>query len=64
MNNSVLDIIVNLLGLSLLLWFLANALMDLIRGNKQKTVIHNLLIVGICLIYSVKILLKDLFGVI
>jgi len=64
MNNSVLDIIVNLLGLGLLLWFLINALMDLIRGNKQKTVIHNLLIVGICLIYSVKILLKDLFGVI
>ncbi len=63
-DNRTLDVIVSLLGLGLLLWLLANALMDLIKGTKQKSVFHNLTIVAICLIYSIKILLKDLLGVI
>jgi hypothetical protein len=60
----MLDIIVNLLGLGILLWLLANALKDLIKATKQRSVFHNLTIIAICLIYSAKILLKDLLGVI
>ena len=62
-DNRILDVIVNLLGLGVLVWFLVHALVDMSRGNKQKTVIHNLIVFGICLIYSLKILLKDLLGV-
>jgi hypothetical protein len=63
-NNSILGLIINLLGLGILVWFLTQALIDLAKGNKHKTVFHNLLIIGICLIYSLKILLKDLLGVV
>jgi len=63
-DRTILDILVNLLGLGILIWLLVQALIDLFRENKQKTVFHNLIIVGICLIYSLKIVLKDLLGVI
>ena len=63
-DNRILDVIVGLLGLGILIWLLVNALGDIIKGNKQRKVFHNLLIVGICLIYSLKILLKDLLGVV
>ena len=63
-DNKTLDVIVNLLGLGILVWFLAHALIDMMRRNKQKTLIHNLIVFGICLIYSLKIILKDLLGVV
>jgi hypothetical protein len=63
-DNRTLDVIVGLLGLGILIWLLANALIDMIRGNKHRKVYHNLIIVGICLIYSLKIVLKDLLGVV
>jgi len=63
-DNRILDVIVGLLGLGILIWLLGNAIRDIIKGNQQRKVFHNLLIVGICLIYSLKILLKDLLGVI
>ena len=62
-NRTVLEFMVNLLGLGILIWFFSVALIDMIKGNQRKSVFHNLLIVGITLIYSLKILLKDLLGV-
>ena len=62
-DRTILDTIVDLLGLGILIWLLAQALVDLFRGNKQKTIFHNLIVAGICLIYSLKIVLKDLFGI-
>lgn len=63
-DNRTLDVIVSLLGLGILIWLLANALSDMMRGNERRKVHHNLLIVGICLIYSLKIVLKDLLRVV
>ena len=63
-DRTILDIIVDLLGLGILIWLLVQALVDLFRGSKQKSLFLNLLIVGICLIYSLKIILKDLLGVV
>ena len=62
-DNRILDVVINLLGLGILLWLLGQALMDLIRQTKHKSVFQNFIIVAICLIYSLKIILKDLFGV-
>ena len=61
-DRTTLDIVVDLLGLGILVWLLSLSLIDLFKGSKQKSVFHNLLIVGICLIYSLKIILKDLLG--
>jgi hypothetical protein len=63
-DNRILDVVVNLLGLGILLWLLGQALMDLIRRTKRKSVFQNFIIVAICLIYSLKIVLKDLLGVV
>ena len=63
-NKSILEFIINLLGLGILIWFFSIALVDLIKGNRQKSVFHNLLIISICLVYSLKILLKDLLGIV
>ena len=62
-DNKILDVILSLLGLGILLWLLGQALTDLIRGTRQKSVFVNLTLLAICLIYSLKIILKDLFGV-
>jgi hypothetical protein len=62
-DNTTLDIFVDLLGLGILIWLLSKSVIDMIRGNKERKVYHNLIIVGICLIYSLKILLKDLLGI-
>ena len=62
-DNTTLDIIVDLLGLGILIWLMTKSLIDMVRGNKEKKVHHNLIIVGICLIYLLKILLKDLLGI-
>ena len=63
-NKNILEFIINLLGLGILIWFFSIALADMIKGNHQKSALHNTLIIAICLIYSLKILLKDLLGVV
>ena len=63
MEDKTLDMIVGLLGLGILIWLLVNSIGDMIRGNTQRKVHHNLIIVAICVIYSLKILLKDLLGI-
>jgi hypothetical protein len=62
-DKTILDIIVNLLGLGIFLWLLSQSIIDLVRGTRRRTVFHNLLIIGISLVYTLKIVLKDLFGV-
>ncbi len=62
-NKSIPDLIINLLGLGILLWLVANSMLDLMKGTKHRTLSHNLLIICISLIYSVKIILKDLLGI-
>jgi hypothetical protein len=63
-NESILEFIINLLGLGILIWFFSLAVVDVVRGNRHKSVFHNLLIISICLVYSLKILLKDLLGLV
>ncbi|HYJ37522.1 MAG TPA: hypothetical protein VEV87_02855 [Chitinophagaceae bacterium] len=63
-DKTTLDIIVDLLGLGILIWLLTKSLIDMVKGNKERKVFHNLLIVAICVIYTLKILLKDLLGVV
>jgi hypothetical protein len=63
-NNTILEFIVNILGLGILLWFLSVSVIDLIKHNRHKSVFHNLVIIGICLVCSLKILLKDLLSVV
>ena len=63
-NHNVLSLFINILGLGILIWFLIIALIDLERGNKRRTIFHNLLIIGLCLIYSLKIILKDILNLI
>ena len=63
-SKTILDVIVNLLGLGIFLWLLVQSVIDLMRKPRQKTLFHNLLIIGISLIYALKIVLKDLLGVI
>jgi len=64
MNNPILSLLINILGLGILMWFLVVAFIDVLRGNKQKSVFHNWLIIGICLVYSLKIIFKDLLGLV
>ena len=61
-SKSVVEFLVNLLGLGILIWFFSNALIDMMKGSRHKSVFHNVLIIGITVIYSLKILLKDLLG--
>jgi len=63
-NKTILEFIINILGLGILLWFLSLSVIDLIRNDRRKSVFHHLLIIGICLVYSLKILLKDLLSVV
>jgi len=61
-DKTILEFIVNILGLGILLWLLSISIIDLKRNNRRKSVFHNLIIIGICIVYSLKILLKDLFS--
>ena len=63
-NHNILSLFINTIGLGILIWFLILALIDLERVNRHRTIFHNLLIIGLCLIYSLKIILKDLLNLI
>jgi hypothetical protein len=63
-DKTILDFVVNLLGLGIFLWLLSQSLIDLIRATRHRTLFHNLVIIGISLVYSLKIVLKDLLGVV
>jgi hypothetical protein len=60
-KKQILDIIIGFSGLSILLWLFLFALKDILaRANAKRKTAHNTIIAFLCLIYIVKIVVKDI----
>jgi hypothetical protein len=63
-TKQLLNVIIGFLGLSIFVWLFFFALKDILANeNAKRKIIHNAIIIAICLIYSIRIIIKDLFPI-